>query len=96
MISAWKKLHNKYFNKFTEDTNPRMAEFCKHIDHFYDDMSLEEYIQVIKYALTVSSWQYTEKQAERRIKENEHYILEAYANKESPDDACAEVGFCCG
>jgi len=96
MISAWRNLHNKYFNKFTEDKNPRIAEFCKHIDVFYDDMTLDEYKQVIKYALTESSWQYTEKQAEERIRLSENYILAAYEAKDTPDDTCAEVGFGCG
>lgn len=96
MISTWRKLHNKYFNKYTEDTDPRMAEFCKHIDVFFDDMSYDEYKQVIKYALTESSWQYTEKQAEERIKMNEIMIRQAYEAKDTPDDTCAEVGFGCG
>ena len=96
MISAWRKLHNKYFNKFTEDTKPRMATFCKNPEVFYDDMTMDEYKQVIKYVLTESSWQYTEKQADERIRINEIMIKAAYEAKDSPDDTAIEAGFGCG
>lgn len=58
--------------------------------------SLDEYIDDIRKCLMLSDWQYSERQANERIKVNRSAIKADYANKEPAWDSAMEAGYCCG
>ena len=66
---------------------------CKKFD---ESMSLEGYKEAITHYLVIGTYNYSEEHAKSLVKLNKEYIEEAYAKKESVEDAAIEVGYCCG
>ena len=66
---------------------------CKKFD---ESMSLEGYKEAITRHLMIGTYNYSEDHAKSLVKLYKEYIEEAYAKKESVEDAAIEVGYCCG
>ena len=79
--------------KMTEEEARRFTEErCTFLD--YKD--IQEYIEDIVVCLVYSSWHYSEVRARELCKESMEWIEECFEQKEPADDACAEIGYCCG
>lgn len=79
--------------KMTEEEARRFTEErCTFLD--YQD--IQEYIEDIVVCLVYSSWHYSEERARELCKESMEWIEEYFEQKEPADDACAEIGYCCG
>lgn len=57
---------------------------------------LDEYKADVKRWLTLSSWHYTEEQAEDIINQRIRDVEQSFKSKECVSDCGAEIGFFCG
>lgn len=75
-------------------------DFWEEFEHFNPLWTLDEYrTNVLLSLMFCMDWpEYHDnfERASARVAKEENYIREAYERKESPNDAAAEVGFCCG
>ena len=79
--------------KMTEEEARRFTEErCT----FMDYKDIQEYIEDIVVCLVYSSWHYSEERTRELCKESMEWIEEYFEQKEPADDACAEIGYCCG
>jgi hypothetical protein len=60
--------------------------------------SLDEYTADIRRWLILSSWQYSEEQADKLLADpiRKAWVQEAFEKREPVSDIASDVGYCCG
>ena len=78
--------------------NKEDRAFFDSCDSYKNYENIDEYKKDIRRWLTLSSWHYTEEQADElmAMKERTAWIEQAFDNKEPVADIAADVGYCCG
>ena len=100
MLQKWRSLHEKNVAILGEDffkkIDPEDEKFLDDCEKVQDYLCIDDYKRDIKRWLVLSSWRYSESQAEDIINTNMHFITDAFEKKEPVGDIGAEVGFGCG
>lgn len=100
MFATWKKAHAELdgvmeFIKVRSKSEEE-EKFMEDCEKHWEYPTIEIYIEAIKRWLTLSNWHYTPLQAEDRIKEGMHFIIESYERGDTVADIAVEVGYVCG
>lgn len=70
--------------------------FLKKCKSFNEDISFNDYIQMVCKCLVISDYNYSVSEALKRTINNLDSIKIFYENKESAYDCMIELGYCCG
>ena len=71
-------------------------KFMHSCDSFKDHSGIEEYKEDIKKCLILSSWGYTQAEAEHIVASEQLYIEKAFNEKVPSGDAAIDIGYICG